>query len=217
MIEDDREKVFASIRKGLRGSDKFAGNRSTKSPLLERVGDDFATRFAKFKSELAALGGETAVFEDETDISDFVSARTKQDHSLFIYEDIRNNRRAFTAAITESRSARFELEFATGYDKREVAGFDSVITGCLACVAETGTIVLNTDMRLPAALARQLFVIASEKHLMPSLDELFTDKFSSFTGSNLFLITGPSRTADIEKQLVTGVHGPKEVYVIFFQ
>jgi L-lactate dehydrogenase complex protein LldG len=70
-------------------------------------------------------------------------------------------------------------------------------------------------MRLPAALAPKLFVVVDSGQLLASLDEFFTDSFGNTDASNLFLITGPSRTADIEKQLVKGVHGPKEIVVLF--
>ena len=216
-MEDDREKVFASIRRALRGLDKFSANRSSKSPLIAEIATGFESRFAQFKSELSALGGEAVVLGSEAAAAEFISARMAQDAQVFIYDDIRTSRTAFTSLITESRQARFALEFGEGYDKREAATFDCALAGCLACVAETGTVVIRSDMRLPAALATQLFIIAGEDQLIPTLDELFTDRYGKFQGSNLFLITGPSRTADIEKELVTGVHGPKDVLVIFVE
>lgn len=216
-MEDDRERMLASIRRGMRGSDRISADRSSKSPLVARIENDFKSRFAKFSSELSALGGEAFVAETEADASELILARMGINSSLFIYDDIRTNYGAFTSLITESRQARFGIEFAPGYDKHEAAIFESAVSGCLACVAETGSIVMKTDMRLPAALATRLFILAKESQMLPTLDELFTDRFSNFEGSNLFLVTGPSRTADIEKELVTGVHGPKEVIVIFLQ
>jgi L-lactate utilization protein LutC len=209
-MEDDREKVFASIRRFLRGLDRFSANRSSKSPLTTEIAIGFESRFAQFKSELSALGGKAVAVDSEAAAAEYISDRMAQDARVFIYNDISTSRTAFTSLITGSRQARFALEFGERYDKREAASFDCALTGCLACVAETGTVVVKT-------LAMQLFVIAGEDQLIPTLDELFTDRFSKFEGSNLFLITGPSRTADIEKELVTGVHGPKDVFVIFIK
>lgn len=217
MMEDDREKIFASIRRGLRGIDKYLADRNPKSPLKSKPGIDFDSLFAKFKIELSTLGGEAVVAASEAEAAEFVASHTQQDSSIFIYEEIKNERKAFTGVLSGPRQSRFGSEFEAGYDKRELANFDSAVTACAACIAETGTVVMKTNMRLPAALAARLFMIVERQKLLPSLDELFNDTFGGFEGSNLFLITGPSRTADIEKQLVKGVHGPKEVFVIFLQ
>jgi L-lactate dehydrogenase complex protein LldG len=216
-VEDDREKILASIRRGLRGVEKYSAARKSESPLAEHIGRDFPSRFAKFKEELGALGGEAALVATEAELAELLLSRVDRNRSVFIYDDIRAIYKTLTGLWSESREARYEIEFGEGYDKHDAAIFDTAVTGCLACVAETGSVALTTHMRLPAALAKQLIVVARESQLLPSLDELFTDKFSNFRESNLFLITGPSRTADIEKQLVTGVHGPKEILVIFIQ
>ncbi len=215
MIQDDREKIFGKIRSGLRGYQKFTFDRSSKSPLKTTLAKNFGTQFEKFKKELAILGGEAVVLNDHSSISQFLLSHIQG--SAFIYDETESRFEAVISKIKKSREVKFSSDFENNYDKREVAIFDAAISTCATCIAETGTIVIENRMRLPAALATKLFIIAEPGDLIPSLDELFTDEFRNFKGSNLFLITGPSRTADIEKELVTGVHGPKEVYVIFFQ
>jgi L-lactate dehydrogenase complex protein LldG len=48
---------------------------------------------------------------------------------------------------------------------------------------------------------------------LQTLKEKYSDKFPSL----VTLATGPSRTADIEKTLVVGIHGPKEVYLFLVE
>lgn len=214
-MTDDREKIFAAIRRGLRGTDKFDAVRSPASPLTSVPHGGFESLFRKFKAELDTLGGFAEVVNTDEDASVFISDHTESSSLIFIYDELARCHRSLVGSLSESRHLRFGLEFDAGYDKREAAAFDAALTGCAACVAETGTVVIRTDMRLPAALAPKLFVIVNKSQLLASLDELFTESFGNTETSNLFLITGPSRTADIEKQLVKGVHGPKEVIVLF--
>ena len=214
-MTDDREKIFASIRRGLRGAEKSAALRSAASPLTSMIQHGFESLFIKFKRELEILGGLAETVENERDVSAFITDHTEPASSLFIYDDLANSLKSIVESLSVNRRLRFGSEFAAGYDKREVAAFDAALIGCAACVAETGTVLIQTDMRLPAALAPKLFVIVERSRLIASLDEVFTDRFGNCDASNLFLITGPSRTADIEKQLVKGVHGPKEVIVLF--
>ena len=98
---------------------------------------------------------------------------------------------------------------------------DLAITGVDYAIAETGTAVI-----IPRAGASRLVSLVPPVHLaivergqvLPSLDELFTLRRDDFLkgdlGSYMNLITGPSRSADIEYQLITGVHGPGEVHMV---
>jgi L-lactate utilization protein LutC len=210
-MKDSREKIFAAIRHGLRGSEKITAARNNQSPLKKTLDGGFQSLFDEFQLELKKLGGEAVVFAKEEDASKFIMDHIGE--NVFVYDDVLSFHKRLIDNLRVS--AKMSSDFGRGYDKREVAIFDSAISSCLACVAETGTVTIANDMRLPAALVTKLFIIAEPHLLIPSLDELFTDKNRNFKGSNLFLITGPSRTADIEKELVTGVHGPREVIVIF--
>jgi L-lactate utilization protein LutC len=211
MVQDSRERIFAAIRRGLRGSAKSVGQLN--APHSKGSTGDLMSLFAKFSSELRLLGGEALLFDDEENISRFIMNNAGE--RVFVFRDLAPKH--FIRTLGNIRNFKTDEDFAVHYEKREAAVFDSVISPCLVCIAETGTIVMSNNMRLPPAFSMKLFVIAEMDKLISSLDELFTDEYKNFTGSNLFLISGPSRTADIEKQLVTGVHGPKEVYVIFIK
>ena len=103
----------------------------------------------------------------------------------------------------------------------QMASADLGITGVDYAIAETGTCVIipGTGVsRLVSLLPPVHIALIERGQVLPSLDELFTLRRGDFVrgelGSYMNLITGPSRTADIEYKLVTGVHGPGEVHMV---
>jgi L-lactate dehydrogenase complex protein LldG len=95
---------------------------------------------------------------------------------------------------------------------------DVSITGCEYLVARTGTIVMSAAQqsgRTTSVYAPVHICIAYTNQLVYDVKDALQNLKEKYTNNIPSLITfasGPSRTADIEKTLVTGVHGPKEVY-----
>jgi L-lactate dehydrogenase complex protein LldG len=101
------------------------------------------------------------------------------------------------------------------------------VTGADLAIAETGTLVLRSGPGRPRAtsLLPPVHVAAFDRRrLLESLEQLgvaleawHADPGSGLPAGMINLITGPSRTADIELTLTRGVHGPKEVHAIFVE
>jgi L-lactate dehydrogenase complex protein LldG len=96
---------------------------------------------------------------------------------------------------------------------------DAAITTCEALIARTGSILMSSAQpsgRTVSVYAPVHICIAYTKQLVFDIRDglqLVKEKYHNKLPSLFALATGPSRTADIEKTLVVGVHGPKEVYV----
>ena len=102
--------------------------------------------------------------------------------------------------------------------KEACAGADIGITSVNYALAATGSFVMlssHNEARLVSLLPPAHIAIFPRSLILANLDELLSilprpaDQTSS-----MVLITGPSRTADIEQILVRGVHGPGEVYAV---
>ncbi len=97
---------------------------------------------------------------------------------------------------------------------------DVGVTGAQAAIAETGTLVLESERerhRLASLLPPVHIAILNAADICLSLGEalrLVRRDGSTAMSRTITFITGPSRTADIELTLAIGVHGPKELYVI---
>lgn len=114
-------------------------------------------------------------------------------------------------------------EFNSRLVKENLAGCDVSITGCEALVARTGSIVMsaaqdsgrNTSVYAPVhiCIAHASQLVYDVKDALQLVKDRYADKLPSL----ITFATGPSRTADIEKTLVVGVHGPKEVYVFLVE
>ncbi|MEP6674240.1 MAG: LUD domain-containing protein [Ferruginibacter sp.] len=108
------------------------------------------------------------------------------------------------------------LSFATTND---LASCDASITSCEYLVARTGTIVMSAAQqsgRTVSVYAPVHICIAYTSQLVYDIKDALSflkEKYAGNIPSQISFASGPSRTADIEKTLVTGVHGPKEVFL----
>lgn len=102
-------------------------------------------------------------------------------------------------------------------DAADVHTCDVAITGCEWLVARTGSMILSSAQqsgRTTSVYTPVHICIAYTDQLVYDIKDalhLVKDKYPHLP-SMITLATGPSRTADIEKTLVVGVHGPKEVF-----
>ncbi len=101
---------------------------------------------------------------------------------------------------------------------QDLAAIGLGLTGAHAALAESGTLVLVGGPgrgRLASLLPPVHIAIVPERRMRPSLAVLVREEPRLLDGgSNVVLVSGPSRTADIEMTLSHGVHGPKHIHVI---
>jgi L-lactate dehydrogenase complex protein LldG len=111
---------------------------------------------------------------------------------------------------------------ANGFDAKrwseitldELYQFDCGITDVTYAVAETGSLVIRASATHGPAisLVPNIHVaILEPKNFLPDLVDLFEKLKSDADPASVVLITGPSKTSDIEMNLVVGVHGPNKV------
>lgn len=90
------------------------------------------------------------------------------------------------------------------------------LTTCDALAARTASVIISSatlNGRKAIAAPETHIVLAYQSQLFVDLPEAFASIHIDSLPSQITTITGPSRTADIEKTLVLGAHGPKQLYV----
>ena len=152
-------------------------------------------------------------------------AATPEDAVRAVAEDLRNHNLpsrlrmgadAQLAALPWGVMPGVELVFgpANGEDR---AGLSRAV----AAAAETGTLVLVSGTDNPTTLAflpETHFILIRASDVVGSYEEAF-DRLRAIYGEGVLprtvnLISGPSRTADIEQTIVRGAHGPKRLHVV---
>jgi L-lactate dehydrogenase complex protein LldG len=98
------------------------------------------------------------------------------------------------------------------------AAADAGITSAAYGLADTGSLVMFSSVeeaRMISLLPPLHVAVLAKDLILTGLDELFSKHpLPGEAASSMVLITGPSRTADIEQLLIRGVHGPGELHVI---
>jgi L-lactate dehydrogenase complex protein LldG len=97
-------------------------------------------------------------------------------------------------------------------------GVDAAITGTRGAIAETGTMILWPDAdepRLMSLVPPIHIALVDADAILPTLyDAITAQGWSKGLPTNALLVTGPSKTADIQQTLAYGAHGPKELIVL---
>jgi L-lactate dehydrogenase complex protein LldF len=177
--------------------DRYTGTQvdtHTHTQVEERVGS--ASLGTQFASELTALGGT-------------VVACSTADLPAKLTEFLRQ-RGAMEVVVDEVGAQNLPAEFIAVREPDPHIKFG--LTGCAAGIANTGTVVLldEGETLKVSLLPETHLVILRASQLVADLPEALA---ATRHASNAVLVTGPSRTADIEMTLTIGVHGPKEITV----
>lgn len=199
-----KENILKKVRKALSHSTPIPfpnseGNTSVFQPSLQELEIEFAEQFT----------GLLGKFIFCIDHHEFISQLQKliqhqQWTKIFCCEE-------------HLKQIFYESSF-TDFSDQELEKCDASITTCEALVARTGSIVLSTAQssgRTVSVYAPIHICVAYTRQLTYDLRDAFLmlkDKYGKQLPSLVTFATGPSRTADIEKTLVVGVHGPGEVY-----
>jgi L-lactate dehydrogenase complex protein LldG len=97
------------------------------------------------------------------------------------------------------------------------------LTGANFGIAATGTVVLESteeSVRITTTLPEKHFVLLDPRKILATADAavpLLNDFHRQLPQAYLAYITGPSRTADIERVLTIGVHGPAELHILLME
>ena len=126
-----------------------------------------------------------------------------------------------TVMATEDRAEEKAREEQRRSFRETAIEADLGVTGVDYAIAETGSCVLLAGKgvsRLVSLLPPVHVAVVERGQVLPSLDELFTlqrlDHLQGKGGSYMNMISGPSRSADIEQTIVKGVHGPGETHMV---
>jgi L-lactate dehydrogenase complex protein LldG len=100
-------------------------------------------------------------------------------------------------------------------------GVDASLTMARSAIAETGSLILwptPEEPRLMSLVPSVHFVLLDEKNIHADFHEAMTvEGWTSGMPTNALLISGPSKTADIQQTLAYGAHGPKELVLLLIQ
>jgi L-lactate utilization protein LutC len=214
-LERVRQAVLAGNRAGAGGAVPPRGQVG-----YQGAGVDPAARFA---DELRAAGGQPYLVPDAgaaiATILDLVKGHSPRRVLLGPGAFLDTLGLADALRVLEVDVERVEnLTPATSREAFFAA--DLAISGVHYVIAETGTVVVEARPNEPRSLsllAPVHIVVAHSGQLLPDLFDLFEPDRgggSERLPSCLSLITGPSKTGDIELRLVTGVHGPGELHVV---
>ena len=208
-VSPSKENILKKIRKALSHSTPLPfpqseGNQPVFQPLQQEIEVEFAEQFTRLQGKfIYCINQQELAFQ-------LGSLVRKQDwQKIYCLE---NKLLEPVAAQLEGRITQTDL-----------AGCDVSVTGCEYLVARTGSIVMSSAQasgRTTSVYAPVHICIAYTSQLVYDLKDALQgarEKYGEQLPSLITFATGPSRTADIEKTLVVGVHGPKEVYLFLVE
>lgn len=222
-----REKILGRIREALQAKAPPPGHHGEAHPApvqtgvsemrhwLPLVGATWEAQRDLFAQNSAALKTEFKVVPDVA----AAGAEIKRIAAAGNWRRLAAHRNPLVTGAVVSAGVD-TLWTDAGYSTAELEPCDGGVTACEALVAQTGSVLVTSRSsggRALSVLPPHHIVVATREQLVPDLSAAFERVRRKYDGnfpSTISFITGPSRTGDIERILVLGAHGPKQLTVL---
>jgi L-lactate dehydrogenase complex protein LldG len=223
---DARSEILAAIRANLARSAGHAPQHAASAPAVSagsaveagrRGPTDLSTpeaRLERFREEVIAVGGRFAHARDAREAGSIVAG-------------ILLSTGARRVAISDAPVARAAASAFPAAVQRvvdappaDLFACDAGVTSAQWAIAQTGTLVLVSESernRLTSLVPPVHIALVDARSIVGTLAEVLATLGAGGADALarvVTLVTGPSRTADIELTLAIGVHGPRELYVV---
>ncbi|TND09780.1 MAG: hypothetical protein FD123_904 [Bacteroidetes bacterium] len=161
-----------------------------------------------FAQQFSDLNGQFVFCENENDFRDNMLALVQENNFESIF-------------CTDSRLQRMLKDAGVNFssDMDKINEVNVGVTGCEYLIARTGSVLVSSKQasgRRLVVYPNYHIVVAWTSQLVFNIRDALKgmkQRYGEQPPSSITLISGPSRTADIEKTLVQGAHGPKEIFV----
>ena len=204
-MQNARETILNKLKKAKENNNKQINNIDFSENVYVKSDLDLAN---EFKENLKNVDGQTFICKNFDELKSNIRKifnQKKSDNVFCIDKNIQE--------IIEKADIPF-LE-----NEKDFLNLNIGITACDFLSARTGSVIVSSK----SGSGRRLniypnihIIIANKNQLVEDLDKAIVkikEKYNNNLPSLITNITGPSRTADIEKTLILGAHGPKELIV----
>lgn len=204
-----REEILGRLRAG--------GNGATALPSVWRSRREFADLATQFTQAVTAAKGEVRQAADwETAVAELGRLLAEINaKSVVVNGDVSR------ADLPDRFSAvQWHLVGQTAGDLRAFcAAADAGLSSADAALAETGSVILSSgpNQSRMATLLPPIHIVLLPTSRLTSDIFTWTQARQETIPANITLVSGPSKTADIEQTMAVGVHGPKRFVVIVYE
>lgn len=215
-----REQILSSIRERLAASRPFdavheehhhsLGHHEVAQIICSPSELSRTSLAEMFRENLTAIGGSCIVVNEREQAADIIREilRSKDAKQIAVSDAV---------LIKELTHELNDVSILDNATKDELFNCDAGITGVQWGMAETGTLVLESNSkernRLASLVPPVHIAVLEARNIRQRMSEVLAE-ISTEESRAVTFITGPSRTSDIELTLAIGVHGPAELHVI---
>lgn len=219
-----RDDILRSIRRSLGVSGGEAPRRAAVAERLDKAPagvipglaqGDAAHRLALFKAKLEAAAASVAAVAHASDVPAEI-ARYLREHNLPA-----TLRRGADRRLANMPWGRTPLEVSEGASQGDDL---NAVSMALAGIAETGTLALVSGADNPTTLnflPDNHIVVVEAGEIVADMESCWERLRARFGKGDMprvvNLVTGPSRSADIEQTLLLGAHGPRRLHVVVIE
>jgi L-lactate dehydrogenase complex protein LldG len=211
-MPDARASILSKIRQSL---NLYQAPKPYPEADASEIGEVYADSGLndeeQFVTQLKALGVKFIYCEHEIEL---------MEQLVILYDAYSWKKMLTNLPLVQHLAKELNLDYIEPSDPLNTTA-DACITDCELLVARTGSIIISSrqhDGRVSTVFYPNHIVIATPDQLVHDIGNglvKIQKKYGEELPSMINLNTGPSRTADIEKTLVVGVHGPAEVFLLY--